>query len=141
MAEGLLHVISNASVQWSLFSVKSNYPHKKETPCVKARQKSQSCLSREALASFQVLHEHRLTFHVKTSSFTVRPKYTSLTVDVQNALLVSALPKYDINPFQTFPVTLRSRVALARVKMRLETQKQTSFCPEIKIWSFLIYFV
>lgn len=76
MAEGLLHVISNASVQWSLFSVKSNYPHKKGTPCVKARQKSQSCLSREALASFQVLHEHRLTFHVKTSSFTVRPKYT-----------------------------------------------------------------
>lgn len=125
MAEGLLHVISNASVQWSLFSVKSNYPHKKGTPCVKARQKSQSCLSREALASFQVLHEHRLTFHVKTSSFTVRPKYTSLTVDVQNALLVSALPKNDINPFQTFPVTLRRRVALAKVKMRLETQKQT----------------
>lgn len=65
-------------------------------------------------------------------------------MDVQNALLVSALPKYDMNPFQTFPVTLRRRVALARVKMRLETQKQTQcvckkFCPEIKYGYFDLF--
>lgn len=34
-----LHVICNASVQWSLFSVKSNYPHKKESLLVRALQK------------------------------------------------------------------------------------------------------
>lgn len=34
-----LHVICNASVQWSLFSVKSNYPHKKEPLLVRALQK------------------------------------------------------------------------------------------------------
>lgn len=65
-------------------------------------------------------------------------------MDVQNALLVSALPKYDMNPFQTFPVTLRRRVALARVKMRLETQKQTQcvckkICPEIKYGHFDLF--
>lgn len=44
MAEGLLHVISNASVQWSLFSVKSNYPHKKEPRASRLARKVKAAL-------------------------------------------------------------------------------------------------
>lgn len=53
-----LHVICNASVQWSLFSVKSNYPHKKRSPCAsrlsrKKKKKSPRSFSRVDLASPQ----------------------------------------------------------------------------------------
>lgn len=44
MPEGLLHVISNASVQWSLFSVKSNYPHKKEPRASRLARKVKAAL-------------------------------------------------------------------------------------------------
>lgn len=45
MAEGLLHVISNASVQWSLFSVKRNYPHKKKPRASKLARKVKAALA------------------------------------------------------------------------------------------------
>ena len=66
-----LHVICNASVQWSLFSVRSNYPHKTGPLRVRAlqtRPRSVSLSSRgESLLFLSSGHDHALLSMSKES--------------------------------------------------------------------------
>lgn len=63
----LLHVICYASVQWSLFSVKGNYPIKRSP----ARQGSPEKSTELQQRGFRLSSGHGRTFHVEKSSMMV----------------------------------------------------------------------
>lgn len=161
-------VICNASVQWSLFSVKSNYPHKTEPRASRLSRKVHASFSRGEISALLGTRPH---FPCRKSlRFVGRPTRT-VSEEWQNAahsrkkkkrekkkkfpclrnMLENAL--MHLMPYKPSPYSLQCGLHPASVKIELETKKQAVFkhfslsakkkrCSEIKYRLALsIYFV